>query len=57
MPLGTEVVLSAGDWLFVEDPRDDVRHAGEDDVVLPSAGLTHVGGPFTPFLKCGPPLP
>ena len=50
MPEGTEVILTAGDWLFVEDPQDDVRNAGEDDVVLLVAGLTHVGEPFTTFL-------
>jgi len=49
MPTGTEVILNAGDWLFVEDPQDDVRNAGEDDVVLLVAGLTQVGEPFTTF--------
>ena len=49
MPIGTEVILNAGDWLFVEDPQDDVRNAGEDDVVLLVAGLTQVGEPFTTF--------
>ena len=39
--------LTAGDWLFVEDPRDAVRNAGGDDVVLLVAGLTRVGEPFT----------
>ncbi|MDQ3655223.1 MAG: hypothetical protein M3457_09100 [Chloroflexota bacterium] len=39
--------LSAGNWLFVEDPEDDIRNAGEDDVVLFVAGLTRVGEPFT----------
>ena len=50
MPVGTEVILSAGDWLFVEDPRDDIRNAGEDDVVLLIAGLTRVGEPFTTLM-------
>jgi hypothetical protein len=50
MPMGTEVLLNPGDWLFTEDPEDDVRNAGEDDVVLLVAGLTQVGEPFTTFL-------
>ncbi len=50
LPMGTEVLLTAGDWLFVEDPQDDVRNAGEDDVVLLIAGLTRVGEPFTAFM-------
>ena len=51
MPIGTEVVLMPGDWLFVEDPRDDIRNAGEDDVVLLVAGLTQIGAPFTTFME------
>ena len=47
MPMGTEVILTAGDWLFVEDPQDHIRNAGEDDVVLLIAGLTREGEPFT----------
>ncbi|CAN5565047.1 hypothetical protein BH23CHL4_BH23CHL4_25650 [soil metagenome] len=47
MPMGTEVILNPGDWLFVEDPEDDIRNAGEDDVVLFVAGLTRIGEPFT----------
>ncbi len=50
LPIGTEVLLTAGDWLFVEDPQDDVRNAGDDDVVLLIAGLTRVGEPFTIFM-------
>jgi hypothetical protein len=50
MPTGTEVLLNPGDWLYVEDPEDDVRNAGEDDVVLLIAGLTQVGEPFTTFM-------
>ncbi len=50
MPMGTEVILNPGDWLFVEDPQDDVRNAGQDDVVLLIAGLTRVGEPFTTFM-------
>ncbi len=51
MPIGTEVILTAGDWLFVEDPQDDIRNAGDDDVVLLIAGLTRVGEPFTQFME------
>jgi hypothetical protein len=49
LPVGREVLLGAGDWLFVEDPEDDVRNACGDDVVLLVAGLTRVGEPFTSF--------
>ena len=48
--LGAEVVLSPGDWVFVEDPQDDARNAGDDDVVVLIAGLTRVGEPFTTFM-------
>jgi quercetin dioxygenase-like cupin family protein len=51
LPLGAEVILTAGDWLFVEDPEDDVRNAGDDDVVLLVAGLTRVGEAFTSFFN------
>ncbi len=50
MPIGTEVILTAGDSLFVEDPQDDIRNAGDDDVVLLVAGLTRAGEPFTTFM-------
>jgi len=50
MPTGTEVILTAGDWLFVEDPQDDIRNAGDDDVVLLVAGLTRIGEPFTALM-------
>ena len=53
LEMGTEVLLTAGDWLFVEDPQDDVRNAGDDDVVLLIAGLTRVGEPFTQFMEAG----
>ncbi len=49
MPVGVEVILNPGDWLFVEDPEDDIRNAGDGDVVLLVAGLTRVGEPFTSF--------
>ena len=51
LPVGQEVLLTAGDWLFVEDPQDAVRNAGDDAVVLLIAGLTRVGEPFTSFLQ------
>ncbi len=51
LPIGEEVILTAGDWLFVEDPQDDVRNAGDDDVVLLIAGLTRAGEPFTQFME------
>ena len=54
LPIGTEVLLTAGDWLFFEPteptgstPTDVIRNAGDDDVVLLIAGLTRVGEPFT----------
>lgn len=50
MPIDTEVILTAGDWLFVEDPQDDIRNVGEDDVVLLVAALAPIGEPFTTFL-------
>ncbi len=53
MPIGTEVILNPGDWLFVEDPHDDVRNAGQDNVVLLVAGLTRIGEPFTTFMEMG----
>lgn len=47
LAMGTEVILNAGDVLYVEEPGDDIRNAGDDDVVLLVAGLTRVGEPFT----------
>ncbi len=46
VPIGVEVILTKGDALFVEDPQDEIRNAGEDDVVLLIAGLTPVGEDF-----------
>jgi len=48
--MGTEVILNPGDSLFVEDPQDDIRNAGQDDVVLLVSGLTRVGEPFTTLM-------
>jgi redox-sensitive bicupin YhaK (pirin superfamily) len=45
--IGTEVILTKGDALFLEDPQDTIRNAGEDDVVLLLATLTPVGEDFT----------
>ena len=47
MAVGEEIILNAGDWIFVEDPADDIRNAGDEPVVLLVAGLTRVGEPFT----------
>ena len=47
MPVGEEMILTAGDWIYVEDPGDDVWNAGDEPVVLWIAGLTRVGEPFT----------
>ena len=49
--IGVEAILTAGDVLFVEDPQDHVRNAGEDDVVLLIAGFNPVGEPFTTFME------
>ena len=45
--VGTETILNAGDVLYVEEPADDIRNAGDEPVVLLIAGLTRVGEPFT----------
>ena len=50
VPMGTEVILNPGDWLFVDDPQDNIRNAGKDDVVLFVSGLTRVGEPFTTLM-------
>ena len=47
LPIGTEVILQAGDVLYVEEPADAIRNAGDEPVVLLIAGLTRVGEPFT----------
>jgi redox-sensitive bicupin YhaK (pirin superfamily) len=51
MPVGEEVILNAGDWLFVEDPQDDIRNTGEEDLNVLVAGLTPVGEPFTTLMS------
>jgi quercetin dioxygenase-like cupin family protein len=45
--IGTALTLNTGDMLFVEDPQDDVRNDGDEDLVLLIAGLTRQGEPFT----------
>ncbi len=47
LPVGTELILHAGDVLYVEEPADDIRNAGDEPVVLLIAGLTRFGEPFT----------
>jgi hypothetical protein len=51
MPVGTEVILGPGDWISIEDPQDEFRNAGEEDVVLVSANLAKVGEPFTTLME------
>ena len=48
--MGSEVILNPGDWVFVENPQDDARNAGNDDVNLLIAGLLTAGEPFTTFM-------
>ena len=50
LPLGTEVILTKGDALFVEDPQDEIRNAGEDEVVLLIAALIPTGEDFQTML-------
>lgn len=45
-PLGIELILTAGDSVFVEDIEDEMRNAGEDDVVLLIAALIPMGEDF-----------
>jgi hypothetical protein len=42
-PLGVELILTAGDSLYTEGMEDQMRNAGDDDVVLLLALLTPVG--------------
>ena len=50
MAVGEEIILNAGDWIYVEDPADDIRNAGDEPVVLWVAGLTRVGEQFTTIM-------
>ena len=55
IPVGTEVTLNPGDWVFADgDPSDDSRNDGTDDYVALIAGLTRVGEPFTIFHEMAP---
>ena len=45
-PLGVELILTKGDALFAEGSHDEMRNAGEDDVVLLMSALTPVGEDF-----------
>ena len=46
-PLGVELILTKGDYLFLEDASQDwMRNAGEDEVVLLIAALVPVGQDF-----------
>ena len=51
MAVGEEIILNPGDWIYVEDPADDIRNAGDEPVVLLIAGLTRVGEPFTTIMS------
>jgi len=48
--IGTEVILTKGDALFLEDPQDTIRNVGEDEVVLLLATLTPAEEDFTTLL-------
>jgi hypothetical protein len=45
-PLGVELILTAGDSLYTEGMQDQMRNAGDDDVVLLMAALILVGQDF-----------
>ena len=50
-PLGVELILTKGDFLFLEDASQDwMRNAGEDEVVLLIAGLVPAGQDFGTLL-------
>ena len=49
--LDVELILTKGDFLFIEDASQDwMRNAGEDEVVLLIAGLVPVGQDFRTLL-------
>ena len=60
-PLGVELILTKGDFLFLEDASQDwMRNAGEDEVVLLIAGLVPAGqdfGTLVAELETGTPAP
>ncbi len=49
-PIGTEIVLGPGEWLFADNPQDVLRNAGDEDLVFLIAGLTRLDQPFTQFM-------
>ena len=50
-PLGVELILTKGDFLFIEDASQDwMRNAGEDEVVLFIAALNPAGQDFGTLL-------
>ena len=50
-PMGVELILTKGDFLFIEDASQDwMRNAGEDEVVLLIAGLVPMGQDFGTLL-------
>ncbi len=52
VPLDTEVILTAGDFIFIENASQDwMRNAGEDDVVFYIAALNPVGEDFGVLLS------
>ncbi len=54
LAVNVELVLTAGDVLYVEDPGDTVSNMGDEDVVLLVAGLTRVGEKFTTLIQDPP---
>lgn len=46
--LDVELILTKGDAVYAEASRDEMRNAGEDDVVLLIAALTPAGQQFQP---------
>lgn len=51
MVIGAETILNPGDWIYVEDPGDDIWNAGDDPVVLWIAALAPIGEPFTTIMS------
>ena len=53
----TEVVLNAGDWLYVEEPGDTVLNDGDEPVVLLIAAVAPIGVPFQTMTEMEMPSP
>ena len=49
-PIGTEIVLGPGEWIFADHPQDELRNPGDADLVFLIAALTRLGEPFTQFM-------